>query len=160
MHGKQRLAYAIAARRPYLPSAAAVSIRIVRLSLRLAMSYWYGKFEVATTQSPSVRTTSIACAVVSYSSSYCDCTARAMICLADHGGLAAWREHYWCSTRASNGAGCGPAGTTRLQAPSLRIVPRLEAYERQGLPMSYLRYPASLSRIVVPTPHTFCRPHT
>ena len=104
-----------------------------------------------------LRTISVACAAASYSSSYCDCTARAMICLADHGGLAAWREHYWCSTRASNGAGCGPAGTTRLQAPSLRIVPRLEAYESGGLPMSY-QVPM-VPRIVVPTLHTLSSPH-
>jgi hypothetical protein len=41
-NGKRRLAYAIAARTPYLPSAAALRMRIVRLSLRLAMSDGYG----------------------------------------------------------------------------------------------------------------------
>lgn len=121
------------------------------------MSYWYGKFEVATTQSPSVRTTSIACAVVSYSSSYCDRTARAMICLEDHGGLAAWREHYWCSNRASSGGDCGPAGTIRLSTLLSRVVPRLEAYESGGLPMSY-QVPM-VPRIVVPTLHTLSSPH-
>jgi hypothetical protein len=38
LHGGQRLAYAIAARTPYLPSAAALRMRSVRLSLRLDMS--------------------------------------------------------------------------------------------------------------------------
>ena len=64
LQSEWRLTYAIAARTPYLPSAAALSMRIVRFSLRLGMLYGYTRFEAATALFPKNYLNSACCSII------------------------------------------------------------------------------------------------